>query len=269
MRFSLAAARSRDRSAMSNSASLRRFSLVAAPAIVLSVMWVAVGAEPPPAPAKLATIASADALAAAADEYLKDLAPLVADEAAFTKNKEQAAQKANAIVALAQVLGNHEDDSRWKPAAAQSMTAAAALSRAKDYATAHAAFEQLSAASKSTVAGPAPKWEKAARQGMLMEEIQLLNNSLRRGLRRIARSKESGARDAAVLAAFAQATIYDTHEVKNEADHPKWYELATEFRAAAAELSARYAAADEAGAKAAIDRVEKSCAACHEKFHHE
>jgi hypothetical protein len=247
---------------------LLRFSVVGAPAIVALGLWAVVAAEPPAAP-KLATVASAAALTAAADEYLADLGPLVVDEATYTKNKDQAAQKANAIVALAQVLGNHESDSHWKPAAAQTMTAAAALSRAKDYAAAHAAYEQLVAASKSTVAGATPKWEKAARLGMLMEEVQLLNNSLRKGLRRIERTKESGARDAAVMAAFAQASLYDTHEVKNEADLPQWYEMAGEMRAAAAELSARYGAADEAGTKTALARVEKSCATCHEKFHNE
>jgi hypothetical protein len=247
---------------------IRRFSVVAAPAIAALVLWAAAYAEPPAAP-KGSSFASAEQLTAAADEYLADLGPLTASEAEYTKNKDQVAQKANAITALAQVLGNHDGESTWKPAAAQSVAASGALSRAKDYAAAHAAYEQLVAASKSTVAGAVPKWEKTARQGMLMEEVQLLNNSLRRGLKRIARAKESGARDAAVLAAFAQVTIYDTHEVKNEADHPQWYVMAAELRAAAAELSAKYAAADEAGAKAALDRVEKSCATCHEKFHNE
>jgi len=246
----------------------RRFSAavvtLAASAAAVASLW----AEPPAAP-KVSSFASADALSAAADEYLTDLGPLVASEAEYAKNKDQASQKANAITALAQVLGNHDGDSHWKPAAAQAIAASAALSRAKDYAAAHAAYEQLAAAAKSTSPGDAPKMEKVARQGMLMEEVQLLNNSLRRGLRRIARTKESGARDAAVLAAFAHVTIYDTHEVKNEADHPQWYAMAAELRAAAAELSAKYAAADEAGAKGALDRVEKSCAACHEKFHQE
>ena len=248
---------------------VRRFSVVTAPAVAALVLWAAAYAEPPAAPNQLVTVASAEALSAAADEYLADIGPLAADEASYTKNKDQVSQKANAITALAQVLGNHESDSHWKPAAAQSVAASVALSRAQDYAAAHAAYEQLVAASKSTAAGAAPKWEKTARQGMLMEEVQLLNNSLRRGLKRISRAKESGARDAAVLAAFAQVTIYDTHEVKNEADHPQWYEMAAELRAAAAELSAKYAAADEAGTKAALDRVEKSCATCHEKFHKE
>jgi hypothetical protein len=253
---------------MTRTLGTRRFSAVLFSLAVSIVAVATLWADPPAAP-KASTFASADALTAAADEYLSDLGPLIASEAEYTKNKDQASQKANAITALAQVLGNHDEDSHWKPAAAQSMAASVALSRAKDYAAAKAAYDQLTVAAKSTTAGEAPKMEKVARQGMLMEEVQLLNNSLRRGLKRIARTKEAGARDAAVLAAFAHVTIYDTHEVKNPADHPQWYEMAAELRAAAADLSAKYAAADEAGAKTALDRVEKSCAACHEKFHNE
>lgn len=225
-------------------------------------------AEPPAAP-PLSTVVSAAPLAAAVGEYLAALRPLAADEAGFAKNKTAMAQQANAIVALAQVLGNHDEPGPYRAGAVELMAAAATLSRAKDFAAAKAAFGAMEAAVEKTAAGAKPKWEKAARLGMLMEEIQSRNNDLRRKLRRLERNQESGARDAAVLAAFGQTLPFDTHEVKNDADLPRWYAMSTEFRDAAAELSRHFAAGDEAGAQRSLERVEKSCAACHEVFHHE
>lgn len=247
------------------------FSRVVSGLAVCGFAAIAVGivtADSPEAP-KLSAVASVEALNAAAAEYLADIQPLVADEGAYKAGAEQAAQKANALVALAQVLGNHDGASPYKAGAAEMMTAAATLSRAKDFASAKAAWGALDAASKKTDPGATPKWEKAARLGMLMEEVQVLNNDLRRGLRRIERNKEAGARDAAVLAAFAQAALYDTHEVKNPADLPKWSAMMSEMHDAATELSGHFAAADEPATTKSLDRLEKSCATCHDVFHNE
>mgnify|MGYP003620392341 CR=1 FL=1 len=225
-------------------------------------------AAPPVAP-RLSTVVAAAPLGAAVAEHLEALRAGAADEAGFDKNKQAMAQHANAIVALAQVLGNHDEASLYQAGAVELMAAAATLSRAKDYAAAKAAFAAMEAAVAKTEGAAKPKWERAARLGLLMEEVQSLNNDLRRKLKRLERNKESGARDAAVLAAFGQTLPYDTHEVKDEADLPKWYALSHEFRDAAAELSRHFASADAAAAEKSLARVEKSCAACHDVFHQE
>jgi hypothetical protein len=238
-------------------------------AAVVAAFIVQAFAEPPPAP-KLSTVASADVLTAAATEYLADLKPLLVDEATFTKSIDQVGFKANAVTALALVLGNHDGASPLKGAATEIMTASKDLTRAKDYATAKAAWDKLQAAtSSSAAAGPAPKWERAASLGRLMEETTSLQGRLTRNLRRLERTKEDNIRTAATLAAFAQANIYDTHEVKNEADLPKWYAMMAEMRDASADLAKQYETGDEATIKTGLMRLEKSCETCHKVFHNE
>lgn len=236
-------------------------------ATIVSALGLAL-ADAPAAP-KMSTVASADFLTATMQDYLKQLGEIVASETEYKENKDGLAEKANAIVALAQVIGNHDGESPFKGPAAYMMSAAAGLSRAADYAAAKAGVEALNAAAGKKEAGPTPPWAKVARLGMLMEEVQNVNNSLRRNLRRFDRTKEAGARQAAALAAFAQAAMYDTHEVKNPADTAKWYSMMTEMRDAATELTAKYTSNDAAGAKTSLARLDKSCATCHAVFHNE
>jgi hypothetical protein len=238
-------------------------------AAVVAAFIVQAFADAPPAP-KQSTVASAEVLTAAANEYLADLNPLLVDEATFMKSIDQVGFKANAVTALALVLGNHDGASPLKGAATEIIAASKDLTRAKDYATAKAAWDKLQAATApSAAAGPAPKWERAASLGRLMEETTSLQGRLTRNLRRLERTKDDNIRTAATLAAFAQAGIYDTHEVKNEADLPKWYAMMAEMRDAAATLSKQYEVGDETTIKTGLMRLEKSCETCHEVFHNE
>lgn len=225
-------------------------------------------AEAPAAP-KLSTIVPAADLDTAVKNYLTKIAPFMADEASYGKNKDQLLQKANAIIALAQTLGNHDEETKVKGPAVAIMNAARDLARSKDYAGAQSAYAALNKALAMTEAGPMPKWEKFASLGKLMHETAEVNSRLRRNVRRFARTKDDSAEGAAILLAFAQATIYDTHEVKNPADMPKWYAMAVAMRDAAAELSKTTHAGDEAGFKKALDRMGKCCDDCHEVFHNE
>ncbi|MGC3969065.1 MAG: cytochrome c [Pirellulales bacterium] len=243
-----------------------------------SPYWIAAGillsaaglslAEPPASPA-LSTVVPAADLRVAATNYLTKIAGFMTDEATFAKNQEQLAQKANALVALAQSIGLHDGDAKLKAVASDVMTAGRELSRAKDFATAKTAHDKLTGVIGQTSGGAAPKWEKFASLGKLMHESAEVNSRLRRNVRRFARTKDDSAEAAAILAVFAQATLYDTHEVKNPADLPKWYAMAIEMRDAAAELSKSAHAGDEATFKKALDRMGKSCDDCHEVFHAE
>lgn len=239
-------------------------------------MIVAVGllisqafAEAPAAP-KLSGVASAELLTAAVQEYLADLKPLVADEAAYMQNADQVGFKANAVTALTHVLGKHDGASPYKANAVEIMTVSKELTRAKDYATAKAAWEKLSAAvAKAGVVAAEPTWDRVASLGRMMEETSAINGKLKRNLKRLDRTHDDNVRNAAVLAALAQVSIYDTHEVKNPADFDVWYAMMAEMRDAAVALAKPLEANDAAGAKAGLDRLEKSCATCHQKFHHE
>jgi len=226
-------------------------------------------AEAPSAP-KQSTVAPAAVLSKATEAYVSALKELMDGEEAYTKNVEQVGFKANAVTALALVLGNHDEANPYKAKAVEMIEASKELTRAKDYATAKAAWERLQTASdKTDLPGPAPAWERAASLGKLMKETSAIKARLGRNARRLDRTKDDNLQGAATLAAFAQAAVYDTHEVKNEADFPKWYAMMAEMRDAATALSKPYEAGDADGVKAGLDRLEKSCAACHEVFHHE
>lgn len=236
-------------------------------ALIAGVGWTF--ADAPAAPTLSSVVPAAD-LDVAAQYYLTKIAGYLTDEAAYTKNKDQLSQKANALTALAQSIGNHDGATKLKAASVDVMNASRELSQAKDYAAAKKSHESLVAlVGRSGGSGAAPKWEKFARLGKLMHETAEVNSRLRRNVRRFDRTKDDSAEGAAALVAFAQAAIYDTHEVKNPADMPKWYEMAVEMRDAAAELSKTSHAGDEAGFKKALDRLGKSCDDCHEVFHAE
>jgi len=252
--------------------SLARVSRYLGPVFTLAIVGTAlrlIAADAPTTP-PLSTLAPAADLEVAAQNYLTKLQGFLTDEATFGKNKDQLSQKANAVVALAQTLGNYDGKNKFQAGAVEMMKAAADLAKAGDYAAAKTAHDALAAATAKTGdAAAAPKWEKAARLGKLMHETAEVNSRLRRNVRRFARTKSDSAEDAAVLLAFAQATIHDTHEVKNQADLPKWYAMAEEMRNSAAALSKAAHGGDEAGFKAALDKLGKNCDACHEVFHNE
>ena len=99
-----------------------------------------------------------------------------------------------------------------------------------------------------------------------MKQVTFVNNRLRRNMRRFDDRKDDNARDAALLAAIAQACNYDTHEVKDPAEIDKWYQLCGEMRDAAGDLNAQIHAGDKAAAETALANLGKSCEVCHQTF---
>jgi Cytochrome C' len=99
-----------------------------------------------------------------------------------------------------------------------------------------------------------------------MKEVTLVNNRLRRSLRRFEQKKADNARDTAMLAIIAQAIAYDTHEVKDPALVPQWESLSAEMRDAAGLLNRNIHDGDEAAAQESLARLTKSCEDCHKAF---
>ena len=236
-------------------------------AVLLSVQ--ASQGEPPTAP-QLSKVIPADELVAQAKLTLAELGPLVAGDKEFADGAEKFKKEANTLIVLALVLGKHDAEHELKAAAPAVLPAAQALAKAKNAATAKAELAAVNAAlaSRPTAASEL-KWEKVASLGRIMEQAESLQTEIRTGMRRFEPKAADNARLAATLAAIGQASIYDTHEVKDPADLPKWYQLSAGMRDAAGELSAKFKAADEAGATAALSRLQKSCADCHEVFRSE
>lgn len=224
-------------------------------------------AEPPAMP-KLSTMIPAEDLAGQMQTYMKELGQSLADEAAYKSSADKVKRIANTIAVLAYNLGEHETATEMTPAAADIGRAARRLAKAKDYASAREDFAKLQNASQHEAKLPAEAAStRIASLGQIMNEAELLNTRLRTSLRRFdARRLADNARAAAALAAIAQASVYDTHEVKDPRQLPQWYQFAGEMRAAAGELNAKIRAKDKAGATAALGRLDKSCKTCHAVF---
>lgn len=239
------------------------FGLVLASAILAGRLL----AEPPAMP-KLSAIVPAEDLAGQMDAYLKELDQSLADEASYKSSADKVKRIANTIAVLAYNLGKHDTAVEMTPAAADIGRAARGLAKAKDYASARERLDTLHRASKNEAKLPAePATTRIASLGQIMNEAELLNTRLRTSLRRFdARRLSDNARAAAALAAIAQASVYDTHEVKDPQQLPQWYQFAGEMRDAAGELNAKIRAKDKTGATAALGRLDKSCKSCHAVF---
>jgi cytochrome c556 len=224
-------------------------------------------AEPPGVP-KLSAIVPAEDLATQLQAYVKELDASLADEATYKSSAAKVKRIANTIAALAFSLGKHDTTTDMTPKTAGIGVAARRLAKAPDFAAAkqglaalHEACEQATAVATEAVAA------KIASLGQIMKEAEVLNSRLRNSLRRFdARRLADNARAAAALAAIAQASVYDTHEVKDPGQLPDWYRLASEMRDAAGQLNATIRAKDKPGATAALTRLDNSCKACHQIF---
>ena len=215
-----------------------------------------------------ALIPAAD-LVAEVHEYVDSLTADLADEAKYNSAKDAIKRDANVLVALGQVLAMSTTENELSPSASSIVAAAKELAAAKDYAAASLAFDGVQAAAGGEAVGGATeiKWEKLASLGQLMNEVTLVNSSIRRNMRRIERNADATARDAVLLAAIAQVTIFDTHEVKDPAKISEWEAMCREMRDSAADLAAQIKAMNKSGATAALTRMNKSCEDCHAVFH--
>jgi hypothetical protein len=235
--------------------------------VVSLVAAVRLAADPPAAP-KLSSIVPAELVAAQMRQYAQELGECLASEEQFKISADKFGKGANTLAVLCLVLAQHDTQTELTKAAPALLKAAQQLAKAKDFAAAKLA----QAAIDDALAGkgpsePAPAWGKVASQGKVMKEASDINTKLRNSLRRFDLKRlDQNARAAATLAAIATATMYDTHEVSNPDQLPKWYDYCTEFRNATGELVAKINAKDKAGSSAALDRVTKSCDGCHFTF---
>ena len=222
-----------------------------------------------PAPPATSTYAPADDLVRQVKLYLVELDEALAAANDFESTSQRAKKDANTLVVLALALGLHDTDNEYKSSAASLMQAAQTLSRAADYDQAKAALAALHTAAEGKVSNDAElHWEKVASLGQLMKQVTFIHNRLRRSLapRRFEEKAEENARYAALLAVVGQAALVDTHEVKDPADLPQWYQFSAEMRDAAGQVNAEVHAGNAEGSAEAMKRLEKSCQDCHAVF---
>jgi cytochrome c556 len=221
---------------------------------------------------KVSSFAKAADLDSAQKYFLAQLEESFAVEADYAEDIQERVKK-NALV-LAIIAQTLEQDNTYPPGkSTPSMVRQFSVelaSNVKDYKTSKAIFEKLHTAATSTVPSPMnlANWQVVRGQGAIMKKTNELNSAIKRNLTpaRFEKQAEALKYQTATMTAIGQATLLDTHEVKNPADLPTYEKYAVEFRTAAAELNKAVHAADQAAALKAFARMDASCHTCHQKF---
>ena len=191
------------------------------------------------------------------------------DPADYSEDRHGRVEKnASTLAVLALVLANHDEDSPSKPGAAEMLKAAQLLAEnAGKHEPATRLFESFQQA-RSAKSEDSVSWEPVADLSVLMKQIPIVNNSLRRGVsgRRFKKSLNRTAGLSATLAALAQASAIDSQYCSDEEEEGLWYSICSEMRDSAASVNAAVRNKDQAGAKAALARLVTSCDKCHDQF---
>lgn len=237
---------------------------------LLSVGTFGVVASEPAQP-KVSSYAPAADLVGQVDYYVEHAAKALSDEASYGDDQQAAVDRdANTLAALAMLLALHDEDHKLKIAAPAILHASQALAEShEDYAKAAAALADV----KKAVAGEAPAgeavgWDDVTDLSALMEQIELVQAPMKRGAtdaRRLKRSANATAGQAATLAAIAQATLVDTDYATDE-QLPEWEKYSVQMRDASWAVNQAVRSADAPKAAEALVALQKSCDDCHAVF---
>ena len=203
------------------------------------------------------------------DYFTKQIEKDLSDPAEYGEARQGRVEKnASTLAVLALVLANHDKDSPSKLGAAGMLEAAQLLAgNAGKHEPAVQHFKAFHQA-RSSQGGEPVSWEPVADLSVLMKQVPIVNNNLRRGVggRRFKRSIDRAAGLSATLAALAQASAIDTQYCSDEEEESLWYAICGEMRDSAASVNAAVRNEDQAGAKAALAKLVTSCDKCHHRF---
>ena len=178
---------------------------------------------------------------------------------------------ASTVAVLALTLGMHDEKTKLKPAASKLIAVAGELAEnAEDHDAAKGKHAELLAIFKKPTKGEKVTWdEPVADLAMLMQQVPIVNDGLRRGVndkRRFERTAKKTAARAVTLAAIAQASMLDTNYCSDEEDEKAWQKICADMRDSCADVYKALLKKDQDAAKAANKKVVETCDACHEKF---
>ncbi len=246
----------------------RRFVHLIGPTVTWVVVALAIGAEPQvnTPPSRYAPVAD---LALQVEYLTQRIEEDLSDRDAYGEDQQGRIQKnASTLAAIGLVLGNHDTEHALKKSARAMIAAAAKLAtNANDLDQAKGALAALKAAQASP-ADPPLAWEPVADLGLLMQQVPIVNNNLRRAVtsRRFGQTIDQTAGLAAALAAIAQASMVDTAYCEDEESERPWQSLCAELRDAAAAVNVAVRRKDQAAAREALAGIIKTCDACHHVF---
>ena len=218
----------------------------------------------------VSTFAPIDDLVAQVDVYVDRIAKHLSNADSYDDDAQLALEReANTLIVLTQALGLHDKEHPLKSHAGKIIHAAKNLAGAsEDYGKATAALAAVDAAFKGEGDAHPLTWKKIASLGQIMEESSVIDARLRRSIepRRFARRASRVKGEAVTLAAIAQATLIDTHEVKNPAEVDTWYEYSKQMREASYNIYTGITTGNAKATGEAAERLTISCETCHEVF---
>ncbi len=223
-----------------------------------------------PDDAKVSSYAPAKELLVQIKSYVDKISGDVSDEKAYGDDQRGRIEKdASTVAVLALMLGMHDEETKLKKSAYQLIELAIELvDQVDEYSEAKEAYSELKAALDEAEEGDDTSWEPAADLALLMQQVPIVNNSLRRGVtsRRFERSAPATAGHAVTLASLAQASLLDTAYCGDEDDEKEWCRICVEMREACAEVYRAVLKKDQEAAKKHMEKIVTTCDECHEKF---
>jgi hypothetical protein len=220
------------------------------------------------APIKVETVGTGADLVREAGVKATEIEGYLASADAFKEHGDKLRPSASLLALIGQALVEHPDDTKLKAAGPDIRDAAMKIARAKTFEEAQAAWPSLKSALDGKASGQAAKefdWAKISRMHPAMEEM----NGRAAKFRRVLRRPKDPAEDSSHVMAIALAAIAayaDTHEVKDKADLPEWYRMATALHENMAASAAAVRAKDTAAAQAKFTAGMETCQQCHDKF---
>lgn len=225
-------------------------------------------------PIKLSTVISRDDLQAEAASVIAQVRGLLKSEATYADSaKHELPRAAGVLAVLGQACSEHDTRTTATDIirGTSFRDAALALKAARSLQAAQAALARLesSFSGKTTKGGPTKRtWKGLISLHDVMEELAARNSKLRRAVRR-SRDPKADSRNAATMAVLGLVVLADSHEVRDEADIPKWNRLSLEFQRAASATAAALRAENKAMIKPLYLKTAKSCSDCHADFRSE
>lgn len=221
------------------------------------------------APVKVDTVAPLGDIVFEINTQVESLEKGLADEAGYEENRGGKIRQSFGLLAcLGHALAEHSKAAESDIQGAHLRDAALKFQKKSSLEEAKSALEAVKAAQAGAAKGEASKdhpWNKLVNMHPMMEEINSRNSAILKVLRR-PRGKESEPVHATTWAILGLAMKADTHEVKNDADLPKWHEHSDAFIEASVKLAEAIRAKDKTEGRKWFDVANESCDACHEVF---
>lgn len=229
-------------------------------------------AQHPEAKIKVSEFAPLKETEAQLKYFIEKIGADLSDKAEFGEAEHRRiALDASTVAVLALMLGMHDEESELKTSASKLIGCAGELvDNAESFDGATTVHGTLSKVWKDKPKGDDVSWEEpVADLALLMQQVPIINDGLRRGVndkRRFKRNAEKTAARAVTLAAIANASMMDTTYCSDEDDEKLWQQICVDMRDACSDVYKALMAKDQDRAKAGNAKVVESCDACHHKF---